>query len=261
MVCRVHRLATRIDCAAEWEQNASDHFDAVLGDPTALAAFLKAVPKGGDLHNHLTGAVYAETYLDWGRTPTADCVGSSSHTGGRALAVLVDEPRDLTTGTFFDAIVAAWFRCMGFVAGQRERSRSLLRDVREIRARRRCASRPDARRCRDPRHRPRRTAGTTFETMFNLAKNTGTLASSVSTGTITAADLPALYTAITTNAGFAAAISSDAATVAAARTGYRTSLRLQRPPRTPGCPAMSTSRFHRRWVSRTGRQPRRSSAS
>jgi adenosine deaminase len=31
--------------------------------PLALHAFLAGVPKGGDLHNHLAGAVYAETWL------------------------------------------------------------------------------------------------------------------------------------------------------------------------------------------------------
>ncbi|HEX7702865.1 MAG TPA: hypothetical protein VF403_19135, partial [Kofleriaceae bacterium] len=58
---------TPTECATLWEQAASDKFDSLLGDPTALAVFLKGVPKGGDLHNHLTGAVYAETYLDWGK--------------------------------------------------------------------------------------------------------------------------------------------------------------------------------------------------
>src|SRR6476620_842878 len=53
------------DCATAWEQAASDKFDGLLTDPTGLAAFLKDMPKGGDLHNHLSGAVYAETSLDW----------------------------------------------------------------------------------------------------------------------------------------------------------------------------------------------------
>jgi len=30
-----------------------------------LLAFLGEMPKGGDLHNHLTGAIYAESYLRW----------------------------------------------------------------------------------------------------------------------------------------------------------------------------------------------------
>jgi adenosine deaminase len=35
--------------------------------PPPLREFLYAMPKGGDLHNHLSGAVYAETYLDLAR--------------------------------------------------------------------------------------------------------------------------------------------------------------------------------------------------
>ena len=30
-----------------------------------LRAFLKSFPKGGDLHNHLVGAIYAESYIGW----------------------------------------------------------------------------------------------------------------------------------------------------------------------------------------------------
>ncbi|MFN6132863.1 MAG: adenosine deaminase [Synechococcaceae cyanobacterium] len=33
--------------------------------PTALRAFVQRLPKGGDLHSHLSGAVYAEHYLEW----------------------------------------------------------------------------------------------------------------------------------------------------------------------------------------------------
>lgn len=33
--------------------------------PLRLRAFLKKMPKGGDIHTHLSGAVYAESYLQW----------------------------------------------------------------------------------------------------------------------------------------------------------------------------------------------------
>src|SRR6201997_4624149 len=33
--------------------------------PLALHAFLQQMPKGGDLHNHLSGAVYAESFIQW----------------------------------------------------------------------------------------------------------------------------------------------------------------------------------------------------
>jgi hypothetical protein len=38
---------------------------AIAGEPLMLRAFLREMPKGGDLHNHLSGAVYAESYLRW----------------------------------------------------------------------------------------------------------------------------------------------------------------------------------------------------
>jgi adenosine deaminase len=46
------------------ERRAAQAFDnaEALGEP-ALYAFLRDMPKGGDLHMHLSGAVYAETFL------------------------------------------------------------------------------------------------------------------------------------------------------------------------------------------------------
>jgi adenosine deaminase len=38
---------------------------AIRNQPVALEAFLREMPKGGDLHNHLSGAIYAERYLRW----------------------------------------------------------------------------------------------------------------------------------------------------------------------------------------------------
>ncbi|MEZ4405708.1 MAG: hypothetical protein R3A52_04310 [Polyangiales bacterium] len=35
------------------------------GDPSLQANFLREMPKGGDLHLHLSGAVYAERYIAW----------------------------------------------------------------------------------------------------------------------------------------------------------------------------------------------------
>ena len=38
---------------------------AIRDEPLLLRAFLRDMPKGGDLHSHLSGAVYAESYLRW----------------------------------------------------------------------------------------------------------------------------------------------------------------------------------------------------
>jgi hypothetical protein len=40
-------------------------FDAHRDSPLSLRTFLQRMPKGGDIHSHLGGAVYAESYLGW----------------------------------------------------------------------------------------------------------------------------------------------------------------------------------------------------
>ena len=47
------------------EAAAARYMEAVRGNPAALGIFLREMPKGGDLHSHLSGAVYAESYLRW----------------------------------------------------------------------------------------------------------------------------------------------------------------------------------------------------
>src|SRR4051812_23377621 len=52
-------------------------FSAIRSDATALRAFLRAMPKGGDLHVHLSGAVYAEDLIAWAKE-TSLCVAQAS---------------------------------------------------------------------------------------------------------------------------------------------------------------------------------------
>src|SRR5271165_2325176 len=47
------------------EAQTERYFNAIRKDPNLLVAFLLQMPKGGDLHNHLSGAIYAETLIDW----------------------------------------------------------------------------------------------------------------------------------------------------------------------------------------------------
>ena len=46
-------------------------------NPTKLTLFLREIPKGGDLHHHLTGAVYAESYIDYAAAD-GDCFAPDS---------------------------------------------------------------------------------------------------------------------------------------------------------------------------------------
>ena len=47
------------------EQRASQHLDSLWSQPSLLLEFLRGMPKGADLHNHLAGAIYAESWIDF----------------------------------------------------------------------------------------------------------------------------------------------------------------------------------------------------
>ena len=47
------------------EERTSRYLESIRKQPSQLLTFLRAMPKGGDLHNHLSGAVYTESYIKW----------------------------------------------------------------------------------------------------------------------------------------------------------------------------------------------------
>lgn len=47
------------------EQRTARYLDSIRNQPSLLLAFLHDIPKGGDLHNHLDGAIYAEDLIDF----------------------------------------------------------------------------------------------------------------------------------------------------------------------------------------------------
>lgn len=51
--------------AQQREQQVAQLLRTAADQPAQLRAWLQAMPKGGDLHNHLSGSVYAEDYLQW----------------------------------------------------------------------------------------------------------------------------------------------------------------------------------------------------
>jgi hypothetical protein len=52
------------------------HLAAILDKTALLVDFLTRMPKGADLHHHLTGAVYAESYIDYA-VADGDCIDPS----------------------------------------------------------------------------------------------------------------------------------------------------------------------------------------
>ncbi len=75
---------------ASAQQRTEAHFRAVRAKPPELWAFLKDMPKGGDLHSHLSGAIYAESMIAWAAEDGL-CVDTKS-------LVLQKPPCDATPG-------------------------------------------------------------------------------------------------------------------------------------------------------------------
>ena len=51
--------------AASLEKRTAAYFESVRNQPSLLMDFLRHMPKGADLHNHLSGAIYAESFIRW----------------------------------------------------------------------------------------------------------------------------------------------------------------------------------------------------
>ena len=47
------------------EQRTAVHLESIRKNSSLLLAFLQSMPKGGDLHNHLAGSIYAERWIDY----------------------------------------------------------------------------------------------------------------------------------------------------------------------------------------------------
>jgi adenosine deaminase len=47
------------------EERTAAYLESIRHQPSLLLAFLQQMPKGGDLHVHLSGAIYAESMIDW----------------------------------------------------------------------------------------------------------------------------------------------------------------------------------------------------
>lgn len=54
---------SRVQLPTEGEQRTSRALEIARANPLDLRAFLLSMPKGADLHNHLAGAVYAESWI------------------------------------------------------------------------------------------------------------------------------------------------------------------------------------------------------
>jgi hypothetical protein len=74
------------------EERTAAYLQSVRGQPLLALAFLREMPKGGDLHNHLSGSIYAESLIDFA-VDDGLCVD-------RTTAVLIAPPCDASCDKF-----------------------------------------------------------------------------------------------------------------------------------------------------------------
>jgi adenosine deaminase len=63
--CLALLLLSALATGQNAEQKTARYLDSIRRQPPLLQAFLHDMPKGGDLHNHIDGAIYAEDLIDF----------------------------------------------------------------------------------------------------------------------------------------------------------------------------------------------------
>lgn len=93
------------------EQRTAVYFETIRKSPPEQLAFLLEMPKGGDLHNHLSGSIYAETYVQWA-ADKALCVNDKTFVLSQSPCdVLADQlPANmaLTNSVLYREMINAW---------------------------------------------------------------------------------------------------------------------------------------------------------
>jgi adenosine deaminase len=119
LACALCGCATPPDVAPA-TASAAGYYRQIREPPPLLDAFLRRFPKGGDLHNHLSGAVYAESLIGWA-SDDGLCVDRPTLTlkappcdAARNLPAVADARRD---PALYSALIQA-FSMRDFVPGR-----------------------------------------------------------------------------------------------------------------------------------------------
>ncbi len=88
--------------------NIETHFNAIKSNPKALQAFLKEMPKGGELHYHLAGGAYPESMLALALKEDY-CLNLKTKTISKDMPCDGIKTKDLTTKTdLHPNVIRAW---------------------------------------------------------------------------------------------------------------------------------------------------------
>ncbi len=89
-------------------EKTARHFDSVRNSPAKLFAFLVEMPKGGDLHSHLSGAIYAESFIQWAAESGA-CINTTTMAASLPCqSNQIPIANALSNSVLFQQIVDAW---------------------------------------------------------------------------------------------------------------------------------------------------------
>src|SRR3990167_3779199 len=110
MTILIKRILSIILVSISWNAAADivKYFNSIKYDPNALYAFFKAMPKGGELHYHLDGGIYAESMLkladdhDCIDPKTLGIISSSESCAGVRARQLCSNPK------LYETVLRAW---------------------------------------------------------------------------------------------------------------------------------------------------------
>jgi adenosine deaminase len=97
------------------EQKTAQYFETIRQSPSQLWSFLLKLPKGADLHNHLSGSIYAESYIQWAAEKGL-CVNNQTMALSMPPTPSACDPKlnqipanaALTNSVLFQQLVDAW---------------------------------------------------------------------------------------------------------------------------------------------------------
>ncbi len=115
LVATAQPATARSSAADSPEQKTQAYFETIKDSPARLWAFLLGMPKGGDLHSHVSGSIYAESYIQWA-AENGLCVNNQTMALSVPPMKSVCDPKQnqmaastaLTNSVFFQQLVDAW---------------------------------------------------------------------------------------------------------------------------------------------------------
>lgn len=91
------------------EQRAARYLEAIRAQPLDVYAFLREMPKGGDLHMHLSGSVYAESFIEWAAEKPELCVDPATLAATACSGTTRPTFKQvLADGVLYRRVVDAW---------------------------------------------------------------------------------------------------------------------------------------------------------